>query len=1418
MRYDWISLLDISGPFLPPGLLDEVFPQGLDGVSGPSRRLLLDAYAAWQAEAEAQTAKAEKLRQSFLQAAMDGFLGWDSGVAAAAPPAAAATADWSWQTSSEDGVGRFAADGVLHARDHSNDVRLCWKVVPAGGKGFARHDPDSADGWTDSVLDKMERLCKVRGVRLGLVTDGETWTLVHVPAATGATTLVSWSAALFRGEPETLRAFLTFLGVRRFFGAAEGETLPELFERAVGAQAMVAETLGGQVREAVEVFVQTLNVLDEESGGQLLAGVTTAEAYEGVLTLMMRLVFLLFAEQNDLLLLGKAPGVYDDGYAISPLLARLEKEEGELGADVLGRRFDAYARLLATTRAVYGGACHPDLRLPPLGGSLFDPDRYPFLEGRRPGTRYRETPAAPPQVDNRTVLLMLQSLQRLRQGGDSLLLNYKALDVEQIGYVYEGLLERTVARTTQPMVGLKGTAAAGADIALSALETVRAADGDDGVTKLLAGDKGLTGRTPNLVRRDLAAGTGGDPAREAALLRACGGDEALAARVRPFAGLLREDRWGRPMVWRAGALKVAGSSDRSSTGTYYTPRALTGPVVERALEPAVYAGPAEGWPRERWRLKSPAEILALKVLDPAMGSGAFLVQAARYLGQKLTEAWAEAERAGQAVYADGTVGDPAGSGELMLAQDEARKLEAGRLIVEKCLYGVDVNPMAVELAKLSLWLVTVQRDRPFAYLDHNLRSGDSLLGVADLRDLKELRLAHDGSPHAYLTFGVKVDEAIATALSARSQLRATPDRDITGIDRMKRLDKSARKALDKAEVLADLFAGTLLREASRPRRLGDGLALLAVSAADLMQGLMPPAPVQGSLDLEGAGVARQGHLGFATFTRDYAAEAQDLLDTGLPPGSSHRRPFHWALEFPEVFNAGGFDAIIGNPPFLGGQKLTGTFGVSYRDYLVAHLADGRRGSADLVAYFYLRAYALLKPGGIFSLIATNTIAEGDTRRVALEHMVAHSAQIIAAHPNQPWPGTAALSISPIAVRKPAIASGDNEDGLWHGPFLLGSFEAPEAVPAISPFLSGHEEWTPQVLDANKGQSFQGSIILGLGFTMSEAEAHTVIERNPDNAEVLFPYLNGEDLNSSPEQAPSRWVINFFDWPLDRSASGSWENASPREQANYLKAGHVPADYPARVAADFPDLLAIVETQVRPERLQNRDRTAREKWWNFLRPRGELYHAIGRGEPFAKHPADWNGDIQREKVLVCSEVSKYLIFFKVVNQPVFTANLDVFSQQENYPVLLSNIHEVWGRKYSSKLELRLKYSPGNAYETFPFPKPLPEELGPLGEAFDTLRKSIMQREGIGLTALYNAFHDSSSSVRDIEQMRSMQKQIDEAVARAYGWEDIALGHEFHEVEGLGADNVRFTVSATARSELLSRLGRLNLERYQEEQAT
>lgn len=1336
---DWLSLIEISGPFLAVPVLKEAFPQGLEELDATKRKRLRQAYEEWREALELEDAQFAELHMAWIDEVLSRGLDLD-----------------------EDGKGEIlkhanwcAANLQASLPEHGVALSPNLAVIDEQrGKPLLliqtyTQDVDlnatlKQDGWAATPADRMVQLCRSLGCRLGLVTNGERWMLVDAPVG-AVTTFASWYARIWSQEPITLQAFVHLLGIRRFF-VDESEQLPALFDRSLKFQDEVTDALGEQVRRAVEVLIQTLDKADQDRNRELLHDVKEPELYEAALTVMMRLVFLLSAEERGLLLMGDER--YEANYALSTLRMQLRKESEE----ILERRWDAWSRLLAIFRAVFGGIEHENLRLPALGGSLFDPDRFPFLEGRAKRSNWRSNAAKPLPIDNRTVLLLLEAIQQF-QGRT---LSYLALDVEQIGYVYEGLLERTVKRTDEVTLELEATKSAKTPwVKLAALDSARL----DGAARLAELLQERSGSSASRVRNDLAKPV--DDTLADRLLTACQGDTKLRDRVKPFAHLLRTDPWGYPLVYPAGAFIVITGSDRRETGTHYTPKSLTEAIVAETLTSVAYVGPAQGTPREQWALKSPAELLDLKICDPAMGSGAFLVQACRWLSDRLVEAWSQVEALGKTVSVDGEVLDAGAADEPLPRDSEARTVIARRLIAERCLYGVDLNPLAVELAKVSIWLVTLAKGRPFGFLDHNLRCGDSLLGIHQLDQLTELSMTPGGKGQQKL-FGKNIEKAVHEAIKLRQRLREMPIRDIQDVEAMARLDADVRRRLAVPEYIADAFIGEVFTATGNTSVLESNLARLAIQA----------------------GQAAEGVLDSLETIRQLAI---NTLDSDLPLGRSARRPFHWPLEFPEVFGLkrGGFDGIVGNPPFLGGQRITGVLGTAFRDWLIADIADGRRGSADLVAYFFLRAWNLLREGGNFGLLAVNTIAEGDTRRVGLEAMVRASAIIYAAYPNELWPGKAAVATSRVHVHK----------GEWRGErSLLG-----RPAPFISAFLSDREEWSPKRLKANEDIAYLGSTANGMGFVLSPDEAHRMLESDAKNAEVIFPYLNGEDLNTNPEQQPSRWVICFWDWPEER-------------------------------AQEYELPWQWIEARVKPDRQRRSERgrsvvrdSLSEQWWQFERMRPGLYHAIGRGHHFERHPIDWDSTMRaQDHVLVCSEVTKHLAFALIPNSYIMSINLDVFRETNNFAICQSSLHEAWARQYSSKLETRLKYSPGNAFETFPFPAGLNGtsrgQLDRIGSQFHHERTDLMQSDRIGLTKLYNRFHAAEELDPRIEGLRVLQLEMDVTIARAYGWDDLDLGHDFREVPYLPEnDCVRFTISEAARVEVLQRLSELNRLRYQEEVA-
>lgn len=1327
-NHEWLNLLEVSGPFLAVPVLREVFPQGLEELDASHAKRVRSAYEEWRDAVDGDDADRDKLHTAWVDEVLRTALEADDSLLKA---------------------GKDVPASVVALPEHDTTITpdLVFIDPTHGGAVLAPVHVFAPDtdlsasmkfgGLSCSPGDRMAMHLRALNLSFGLVTNGERWMLVHAPTGQVAT-FASWCARIWGQEPATLRAFVSLIGVRRFFAPSQ-DRLPALFERSLKHQDEVTDALGDQVRRAIEVLVQALDRADQDRNRELLRDVKPQELYEAGLTVMMRLVFLLAAEERGLLLLGEPR--YDSFHAVSTLRMQLRAESDE----ILERRRAAWSRLLAVFRAVFGGIDHPTLRLPAMGGSLFDPDRFPFLEGRLKGTSWRQHRAEPLPIDDRTVLLLLEAIQTF----EGRTLSYRALDVEQIGHVYEGLLERTVSRVEDVTLELEaGASAKDARVTLGDLESARL-DGKAAVAKLLVE---RSKRSQSAIEKELAADV--EPQQSTRLLSACRGDVKLRDRLEPYVRLLRTDPWGYPLVHPKGAFVVVLGADRRETGTHYTPKSLTERIVEETLTPLVYDGPAKGAPRAEWKLKTPEQLLDLKVCDPAMGSGAFLVQACRFLSARLVEAWSSAEAAGRVVDLTGQVHEPRTSVESMPPDAETRAENARRIVAERCLYGVDLNPLAVELAKLSLWLVTLSKGRPFGFLDHNLRRGDSLLGISRIDQLTQLSLDPSGTKQGRL-FGKAIERAVAEAVELRLKLHEIPIRDIRDIEAMATLDADARQKLEAAELLADALVGVVFAADG-----GDVETRVAALGADTDRVMKGEERVTETL-------ARRA--------------AEDLAKDS--PSARARRPFHWPLEFPDVFNrsALGFDAIVGNPPFLGGQRISGVAGTAYRDWLVGHVADGRRGSADLVAYFFLRAWSLLRNGGDLGLLAVNTIAEGDTRQVGLEAMVEAGAVIRAAYPNEPWPGKAAVVTSRVHIHK----------GEWNGVrSLLG-----RSVSFISGYLSDREVWSPRKLKANQNCSFQGSIVLGMGFVLTADQASRMLEADAKNKDVIYLYLNGEDLNTDPSQRPSRWVISFWDWPEERART-------------YVK----PWQW--------------IEERVKPER-QRRDSNGKyvlrkplpERWWQYAEKRPGLYHAIGRGHHFEQHPEGWDAEQKPQShVLVCSEVTKFLAFEEIPNEHLMSANLDVFIEVGRFPVCQSSIHEVWARLHSSRLETRLKYSPGNAYETFAFPE-VNEELRRLGNDLRDARRRFMTDAQIGLTKLYNRVHSQTDTDARVKALRDIQREVDGAVARAYGWTDVNLGHGFHSVPYLSEnDRIRFTISETARLEVLRRLGELNRRRYEEDQAS
>jgi hypothetical protein len=318
--------------------------------------------------------------------------------------------------------------------------------------------------------------------------------------------------------------------------------------------------------------------------------------------------------------------------------------------------------------------------------------------------------------------------------------------------------------------------------------------------------------------------------------------------------------------------------------------------------------------------------------------------------------------------------------------------------------------------------------------------------------------------------------------------------------------------------------------------------------------------------------------------------------------------------------------------------------------------------------------------------------------------------------------------------------------------------------------------------------------------------HELITEDPRNAERIWPYIGGEEVNNSPTHAHHRYVINFEDFSLSRGPSlPRWDECNEKERREFVRSGIVPADYLDPVAADWPRLLSILERNVRPLRdLDNRD-SYRRYWWRFAERRGSLYVAI-------KH---------LDRVLVRSLTSTNFPCF-VLKEPkfVFDQTLIVFTDRtfSSFVFLSSRTHEVWAQFFGATFKDDGRYNIESCFEPFPFPLNSHGRIEPIGKEYYEFRASLMIERNEGLTKIYNRFHDPEERSNAIGELRRLHDAMDRAVLDAYGWTDIRPTCEFElEWEEGEADSGRrrkkpwrYRWPEPVRDEVLARLLALNAQ--------
>lgn len=1130
-------------------------------------------------------------------------------------------------------------DAALLDRDGKPLIFVAWSP-----NGLDDAAPETR--WPISRQGRFERLLlESQGAATGAGADRGTPIGVHAcptgirvtyaprGEAPGSLTFPIVALCAFDGRL-LIDALVMLIGRDRLFTVASEHRLLALLRASRQRQEKVTEELAGQVEEALEILVAGFDVANARSKHRLLAdyadvdadGVAGVEKFRnGLVTVLLRLVFLLYCEDQGVLPADNP--FYLDNYSLAGLAARLQ-EERVLYPEAMRHRYGAWARLCALFRLVWAGARHRDLTLPARQGELFDPKQHLFLEGRLTESDDGELPA----VDDGVVDEVLERLVYL----EGQRISYRNLDVEQIGSVYEALMALSLKRAGSLALPLKG----GGWLEVA---DVLEADKPANVVATLTGLKPaeLTRRAPTLATFEPT----GDPDVDVPTLQTALGT------------LIRADAEPR----KQGQHYLSAGGERRRTGSHYTPSTLTRPIVERTLGPVLDKAAADGAVIP----PTAAQILAMKVCDPAMGSGAFLAEACRYLARRLLDAWTR----------EGNI--PPG------ARDGDPLLYARRLVAERCLYGVDKNPFAVQLARLSLWLVTLAKDLPFTFVDHALREGDAVIGLSAAQ-IGAFSFDGKGGGQMF-AYGIRrsIDDAVrARALILQPDLFSWNQKSAV----LRDSQNDVHTAKTRANLLiADAWTGGSAKE-QKARK----------------------ARIHPAID---AWFMSNGRERLNT-------ECQGLID-GLD--QIPLKPFHWELEFPEVFarENPGFDAVVGNPPF-GGKNTILTQGGEPYIRLLQQFHPHANGNADLVSYFFLRAANILHKRGSFGLVATNTIKQGHTRATGLQHLVAAGFSIYDATTDMVWPvGGAAVVVDVVHVHS----------GSWADKRFLNAAE----VEAIGSGLTdGPEDSDPVPLSSNADRAFQGTNVVCVdGFCLSLAEGDAAAAADPSWRAVLQPFIGGEEMNTSPTLTYDRLIIDFKDLSLEEA--GAW-----------------------------PAALERVTSRVKPLRDNDKRALYRERWWQFGERRPGLYAAIAR----------------QKRCLAASQVSKHhLVTFQPTDR-VFGHTLNIFAFDDDYSfaVLQSRVHEAWARHagLSSTMKTDTRYTVSTCFETFPFPRPTDTQRNAVALAGQQLyehRSALMLRFNEGMTKIWNRLVDPDEHDPGIVTLRALRDTMDRAVLDAYGWSDL-----------------------------------------------
>jgi hypothetical protein len=706
---------------------------------------------------------------------------------------------------------------------------------------------------------RVESAIAARQMRHGVLATGEQIRLVRATGdgPRGAHIEVDLAGLDDEDDRESFAAFLLLFSRAAFEPDADGHTRIASIERESREHAeRVSDDLKGAVFSAAELMVSAL-IAAREGDPSAVSDAALRTYRDAALLGLYRMLFILYAESRDPRL--QEHEVYNHSYSISGVVDELMRDPER---EWVENRSSLWARLRAVFAIYDRGlpAIAPWRNIPPRGSDFFSAHT---TEGG-----LLEQVRLPDSTVVRILMELTTTRPRAAIGRERV--SFAELDVESLGAVYEGLLEHEprIAEGTSFEVRLQGRT-----FALSTGDLTR-----------LCNEKSLelTGPFSFVADTPLAAIHRDRPDDEADEDDEDETDEESETSGEGESGVKKGATARVTRRFDAGGFHFVPGPARKGSSSFYTPRPLVIDLVRHALTPLVIR-------------RTATEIERLRVIDAACGSAHFLVEAMRFLGRELHHAYVD-ECGGAPPQFESTTGlgwdnDWRASDEEARAANSEARAWCKRRIAERCLFGVDRNPTAVQLARVALWIESVAGDRPLTFFAHHIRAGNSLLGTwLDTLDRPPVAKLGNVLEGQFGLFEAEIRKALAEAAAKR--------RLIDAID----ADALRREGIEPDTVEEQRYKERLEQEAEAATEAGRLLFSLRTASAFI-------AEIWADWLRLASLVADPAALRAEAMTRPWWSAFARLNDA--------ERFFHWELEFPEVFSSErpGFDAVLGNPPW-----------------------------------------------------------------------------------------------------------------------------------------------------------------------------------------------------------------------------------------------------------------------------------------------------------------------------------------------------------------------------------------------------------------------------------------------------------------------------------------------------------------------